>query len=93
MQELKEDEEAGRRNWQAPRQRKEKLSVGGDAVMLWGEEGKKGNGDAETRRVVTHEKKTVGACVFGRPRLGLARPCFVAPPMRCCCAASASLGL
>lgn len=65
MQKLREDEEAGRRDWQAPRQRREKLSVGGDAVMLWGEERKKGNGDAAARRVVTREKKTVGACVFG----------------------------
>lgn len=83
-------EEVGRRNWQAPRQRREKLSVGGDAVMLWGEEGKKGNGDvADDSYLVTWpgwqmvcRKKKLWAICFGRLNK-TGRQCFLAPPLCC----------
>lgn len=84
MQKLKRIRKRAGGNWQAPRQRREKLSVGGDAVKLWGEEGKKENGPAEAQASRNHmKKKTVGECFSSPcpapPPLGVARPVCLGP--------------
>jgi hypothetical protein len=58
-----------REDWQAPRQLRNKLTGGGDAVMLWGEERKKEETGGRRGRT---EKKNCGQNVLSLAPLGLA---------------------